>query len=57
MSSFTGAKQADRLRRGGDGSENAEASHKPNVLHSTVLLSDTRHNTGLEIESVTRVIG
>lgn len=57
MSSFTGAKQADRLRRGGDGSENAEASHEPNVLHSTVLLPDTRHNTGLEIESVTRVIG
>lgn len=53
MSPFTSAEQADGLRRGGDRSENAEASHEPDVLHSTVLLSDTRHDTGLEIDIVT----
>lgn len=52
MPSFAGAEQADRLRRGGDRSENAEAPHEPDVLHGTVLLSHTMHDAGLETGSV-----
>lgn len=39
---FTSAEQTDRLWSGGDGCEDAEATHQPHILHSTVLLTDTR---------------
>lgn len=38
MSSFTGAKQTDRLWCGGDRCKDAEAAHQPYILDSTVLL-------------------
>lgn len=42
MSAFTRTQQTDRLWSGGDRREDTEATHQPHVLHSTVLLVDTK---------------
>lgn len=42
MPAFTRTEQTDRLWSGRDRRKDTEATHQPHVLHSTVLLVDTK---------------